>query len=175
MKIKMADALERDGEAKFEQILKEILLELEDKGRKITLKDEQRKAVKQLYEKKDLVAVLPTGFGKSLIFQLLVLLENKNRNGQTASVLVICPLASIINDQIFEVESMGLSACNLSEKLADLTEVEGGKYHIVYSSAESALDKRFLQSLKKDTVFSRRMIACVIDESHTIETWTGLR
>ena len=41
----MSDALERDREAKFEQILKEILLELEDKGRKITLKDEQRKAV----------------------------------------------------------------------------------------------------------------------------------
>ena len=40
---------ERDMEAKFEQILKEILLELEDKGRKITMKDEQRKAVKQLY------------------------------------------------------------------------------------------------------------------------------
>ena len=69
-KIKVADALE---EAEFEQTLKEILLELEDKGRKITLKDEQRKVVKQLYGKKNLVAVLPTGFGKSLIFQLLVL------------------------------------------------------------------------------------------------------
>ena len=65
MKIKMADALERDREAKSE----EILLELEDKGRKISLKYEQRKAVKQLYEKKDLVA---TGFGKSLIFQLFL-------------------------------------------------------------------------------------------------------
>ena len=119
----MTGALKRDREAKFEQILKEIFLELEDKGRKITLKDEQRKAVKQLYGKKDLVAVLLTAFGKSLIFQLLVLLENRNRNGysQTASVLVIYPLTSIINDQIFEVESMGLSTCNLSEKLADLT------------------------------------------------------
>ena len=58
------------------KILKEILLELEDKGRKITWKDEQRKAVKQLYGKKDLVAVLPTGFGKSLIFQLLVLIKS---------------------------------------------------------------------------------------------------
>ena len=64
----MVDALE---EAEFEQILKEILLKFEDKGRKITLKDEQRKAVKQLYGKKDLVAVLLTGFGQSLIFQLL--------------------------------------------------------------------------------------------------------
>ena len=93
----MADALKRDREAKFEQILDEILLELEDKGRKITFKDEQRKGVK-LYGKKDLVAVLLTGFGKSLIFQLLVLLENRNRNGhtQTASVLVICPLTRLL-------------------------------------------------------------------------------
>ena len=143
--------MERHMEANFEHILKEILLELKDKNRKITLKDEQRTAMKQLYGKKDLAAVLPTGFGKSLIIQLLILLENRNRNGhsQTVSVLVICPLTSIINDQIMEVESMGLSACNFSEKLADLTDVEGGKYHIVYSSEESALDKRFLQSLKK--------------------------
>ncbi|KAJ7384048.1 hypothetical protein OS493_024062 [Desmophyllum pertusum] len=35
---------------------------------------EQRKAIKQLFEKKDLLAVLPTCYGKSLIFQLLVLL-----------------------------------------------------------------------------------------------------
>ena len=92
------NTLERDGEAKPEQILKEILLELEDKGRKITLKDDQGKAVKQLYGKKDLIAVLPTGFGKSLIFQLLMLLENRNRKGHIASVLVICPLTIIIND-----------------------------------------------------------------------------
>ena len=50
--------MERDMEANFEQILKEILLELKDKGRKITLKDEQRTAMKQLYGKKDLAAVL---------------------------------------------------------------------------------------------------------------------
>ena len=60
------DALKRDREAKqIEQILKKILLELEDKGCKITLKDKQRKAVKQLYGERDLVAVLPTGFKKS--------------------------------------------------------------------------------------------------------------
>ena len=55
---------------------------------------------------------------------------------------------------------MGLSVCNLLEKLADLTEVEGEKYHIVYSSAGSALYKRFLQSLKKDTVFTTNGCLC---------------
>ena len=50
--------------------------------------------------------------------------------------------------------------CNLLEKLADLTEVEGEKYHIVYSSVGSALYKRFLQSLKKDTVFTTNGCLC---------------
>ena len=105
-------------------------MEFEDKGRKITLKDEQKKVVKQLYGKTDLVAILPTGFGESLIFQFLVLLENGNRNGhtQTASVLIVCPLMSIINGRICEVESTSLPACNLSQK--DLTEVEVGKMFI---------------------------------------------
>ena len=82
-------------------------MELEDRRRKITLKDEQRKAVKQLYGKKDLVAILPTGFGESLIFQLLVFLENGNCNGhnQTAFVLITCPLTSIINGRICDVLS----------------------------------------------------------------------
>ena len=63
------------------------------------------------------------GFRKESYLPVAGVTENRNRNGhtQTASVLVICPLTSIINDQIFEVESMGLSTCNLSEKLADLT------------------------------------------------------
>lgn len=63
----------------------------------------------------------------------------------------------------------------LSEKLSDLTDIEQGKFAIVYSSAEIAIDKRFLESLKKHSPFSRFIAACVIDESHTIETWTGLR
>ena len=78
----------KDRKAKFEQILKEILLELKDRGCKITLKDEQRKVVKQLYGKKDLVAVLPTGFGKSLIFQLPVLIKST----QAVYVLVMVAL-----------------------------------------------------------------------------------
>ena len=85
--------------------------------------------MKQLHGTTDLVAILPASFRMSLIFQLLVSLENRNRKGHTASVPVICPLTSIINDQIFEVESTGLCTCYLSQKLADLTEVEGGKYH----------------------------------------------
>ena len=58
------NTLERDREAKFDQILKEISLELEDKGRKITLEDEKKKAVKQLYGKKELSGSFTNGFRK---------------------------------------------------------------------------------------------------------------
>ena len=93
----------------------------------------------------------------------------------SASLLVITPLVSIINDQIMKVEAMNLTACNLAQKLDSLQDIEGGKFDVVHASAESATDKRFLQSLKKNTTFSSSLVACVVDESHTVETWTGLR
>ena len=70
---------------------------------------------------------------------------------------------------------MNLTACNLAQKLNSLEDIEGGKFDVVYASVESATDKRFLQSLKKNTAFSSSLVACVVDESHTVETWTGLR
>ena len=97
------------------------------------------------------------------------------RAGNYASLLVITPLVSIINDQVMEVEAMNLTACNLAQKLGNLEDIERGNFNVVYASAESATDKRFLQSLKKNTTFSSSLVACVVDESHTVETWTGLR
>ena len=52
----------------------------------------------------DVLAVLPTGYGKSLIFQLLVLVGKEERR-RPAAVLVICPL--IIDHQIGEAEGLG--------------------------------------------------------------------
>jgi len=38
------------------------------------------------------------------------------------------------------------------------------------------MDKRFLEALKtKDSSFKENMAARIVDESHTVETWTGLR
>ena len=156
-------------------MLKETIRSSEENGIKFILKAEQKTAIRHLFEKKDLLAVLPTGYGKSLhvIFQLLVLLAK--RAGNYVSLLVIMPLVSIINEQVMEVEAMNLTACNLAQKLGNLEDIEGGNFNVVYASAESATDKRFLQSLKKNTTFSSSLVACVVDESHTVETWTGLR
>ena len=113
----------------FEAALQKALNFLSERG----LRQEQKSSVKQLFTEGDLVAVLPTGFGKSLIFQLLALVNDDH------VVLVICPLKSIVNDQIKEASSMGISAGSLSDYLQ--TDIVSGKYRLLFASAEEALVK----------------------------------
>ena len=63
------------------------------------LKPEQEVAVKSLLDGKDVLAVFPTGYGKSLIYQMFVRAKDFEMNGN-ATILVISPLVSIIKDQI---------------------------------------------------------------------------
>ena len=49
-----------------------------------------------------------------------------------------------------EVEANNFTACNLAQKLVCLEDIEGGKFIVVYASAESATDKRFLESPEKN-------------------------
>lgn len=53
-----------------------------------------------------------------------------------------------------------------------LEDIKQGLYQIVYSLPECALEKEFLEVLKEGQ-FHDNMAAVVIDESHTIEAWTG--
>ena len=61
----------------FEECIQRVLNGLQEKGFKLNLKSEQMKAIRHLYEGRDLLAVLPTGYGKSLIFQILMLKNTK--------------------------------------------------------------------------------------------------
>ena len=60
----------------------------------LILKDEQRLAVEALMSGKDVLAVLPTGFGRSVIYQSFVIVKD------SSSIVVIVPLRSIIDDQL---------------------------------------------------------------------------
>ena len=110
----------------------------------------------------DLLGVLPTGFGKSLIFQLLAVAK------KGSIVVVICPLISIMKDQVLEATSMGLTATAMAE--AKQEDIDSGKYQLVFASAEDALQrKEFLASLKRDSSpLHNNLAAVVINECHTI-------
>ena len=82
-------------------------------SREIHLKKEQDIAIKSLLKEKDVLAVLPSGFGKSLVFQVFAvvrLLLSVESNSSNGSVVVVCPLKSIISDQIEEARLFGLKA-----------------------------------------------------------------
>ena len=157
----------------FDCALEEALSSLSGLGISLELRPEQKQAIYTLLSRRDLLAVLATGFGKSLIFQLLVQVK-EILSGKTACVIVVCPLKSIVLDQMTEASSMGLTAVSLSE--ASLQDVESGKYQLIFASAEEILEKSFLDRLKKsNTLLHQNLAVLIVDESHTVETWTGQR
>ena len=119
----------------FEAALQKAVNFLSERGFNRELRQEQKSSVKQLFTAGHLLAVLPTGFGKSLIFQLLALVNDDH------VVLVICPLKSIVNDRIKEASSMGISAGSLSYYLS-LIHISEPTRRVVISYAVFCLKKK---------------------------------
>ena len=113
------------GEDTFEACLQTALTFLTKRGFSHKLRQEQKSSVKQLFTGEDVLAVLPTGFGKSMIFQLLALVR------EDSVVCVICPLKSILSDQIKEASSMGILVGPLSDCLQ--TDIQSGKYSLLFN------------------------------------------
>ena len=72
------------------------------------LKPEQQEAVECLLAGRDVLAILPTGFGKSLIYQVFGEVKQ-------SSVLVISPLNSIVEEQVVELSELGFPTIHLQE------------------------------------------------------------
>lgn len=91
-------------------------------------------AISTLVSGKDLLAVVPNGFGKSLIFQMLVLIK-QIMTGKLSSAVAVCPFQSIIYDQLAEA---ALTDCRLED-------IESGKCQLIFASAEEVVYHFFLR------------------------------
>ena len=131
--------------------------------------------MESLLKGRDVFGVLPTGFGKSLIFQLFVLAKNRAYNLPNASVerptiIVICPLKSIMEEQITSNE-FGLSAAELRFDGETLNSIRNGEVQVVYATAEKVLKEQLTTLLKEDCPFRSSLSLIVVDEFHTVYTW----
>lgn len=114
---------------------------------------------------KDVFALLPTGGGKSLCFQLPALV----RPGLT---LVISPLISLMKDQVDALQASGIAATFLNSSLHPqeasnrVFELHNGKYRMLYIAPERAMLSGFLNDVKNWNV---NLLA--IDEAHCISEW----
>ena len=88
----MANSVE-SGVVSFDSALDESLKFLFELGMSRELRTGQKDAISTMVSGKDLLAVLPTGFGKSFIFQMLVLIK-QIMTGKPSSAVVVCMLQS---------------------------------------------------------------------------------
>ena len=130
--------------ADLKEAVRKELLFLEFKGKTIVLKAEQEKALYSLLEGNDVLAILPTGFGKSMIFTMFSVAA-RERTPEAVSVWVISPLISIITDQIADLEGLSEAA---ELKADNLTAILKDPPHFIFASAEKVLEERFLRALK---------------------------
>jgi len=101
----------------------------------------QEKAVRAALDNKSLLAVFPTGGGKSLAFQVPALMSGENAQGLT---VVISPLQSLMKDQVDNLEKSGITRAVTINGLLDPIEraksferVEDGSASILYIAPES--------------------------------------
>ena len=158
----------------------------------INVRPKQVLCLQYLLDGYDVVAVLPTGFGKSLIFHLLPQFLPPRSKTEQSIVVVICPLNSIIEDQLGRLENEGISASVLRIKLDedeslflnDFEErsdddvkfdklpqtIREGKHSILFAHPE-AIFSSVGRKLMKTDIYKRNVVACVIDEAHCVELW----
>jgi ATP-dependent DNA helicase RecQ len=125
----------------------------------------QREIIETSLTGRDVVALLPTGGGKSLCFQLPALL----RDGLT---VVVSPLIALMKDQVDQLEAAGVAATYLNSSLkADearsrLRGLHAGKFRLLYAAPERLMLDNWRENLRAWNV---RAIA--IDEAHCISEW----
>ena len=139
---------------------------------------EQKEAIKAFIEKCTNVYVsLPTGAGKSLIFQSLpIIYDELNGNSRGTSVLmVISPLKALMKDQIRYLGNFGIPAVAVTDELISdpeiLQQVKNGTYTLVYGSPECFLSSKAWRDILSDTDFTAKLVGVAIDEAHCIVQW----
>lgn len=130
----------------------------------------QEQAAQAAVNGKSLLAVFPTGGGKSITFQLPALMAGECEHGLT---VVISPLQSLMKDQVDNLEKMGVvyavtvnGLLSPVERAEALARVAGGLATLFYISPEQLRSKTIERLL-----LSRNVVRFVIDEAHCFSAW----
>ena len=135
------------------------------------IRPRQLQAIINIVHGKDTLAILPTSYGKSMIFRLLPSVF-KALKGQPndAIVVVFVPLVSIVADQVDAANkltsSLGLKACAIS--LNEYQNILSGTYNILIGTPESWLDNDCWQNVLSSDYFRKNLKCIVVDEVHKV-------
>ncbi|PUU94790.1 DNA helicase RecQ [Halanaerobium sp.] len=125
----------------------------------------QQELIENILAGRDTVAVMPTGSGKSLCYQIPALIFE----GLT---IVISPLISLMKDQVDALKEMGIKATFINSSIANqelemrIEAAAAGEYKLLYVAPERLNSFRFLKLLQQIDI---EMIA--VDEAHCVSQW----
>jgi ATP-dependent DNA helicase RecQ len=123
----------------------------------------QEQVVERVLAAKHTLAVMPTGAGKSLCYQLPALVR-------PGTALVISPLIALMHDQIRSADAIGLKAASLtsadSDRNATLERLRSGDLDLLYVAPERATTDGFRQLVEH-----QRLALIAIDEAHCVSEW----
>ena len=130
-----------------------------------SFREPQKKVIDHLLAGRDVLAILPTGAGKSICYQIPALMME----GVT---LVISPLISLMRDQVTALIQNGIPAAYLNSTLTPrqyaeaLRRAQQGAYRILYVAPERLMTESFLRF-----VSTVRVSMIAVDEAHCISQW----
>lgn len=130
-----------------------------------SFKPGQKEIIQNIIDKKDVVALMPTGGGKSLCYQLPAIINDK-------LTVVISPLIALMKDQVDALNARGISATfinsslNQDEVQSRIENIKSGKTKILYIAPER------LASGQITNIFSNIDVNLfAIDEAHCVSSW----
>ncbi len=130
-----------------------------------SFREGQKKIIDSIMAGRDVLAIMPTGAGKSICYQVPALMLS-------GITIVVSPLISLMQDQVKALNEAGIHAAYINSSLTEgqinkaLSLAAGGRYKIIYVAPERLETYGFLE-------FSRQadISMVTVDEAHCISQW----
>ena len=130
----------------------------------------QQDVVRDVLRGRDVLAIMPTGGGKSLCFQLPALLR-------PGVCIVISPLIALMQDQVRQLQDNGIDATFINSSLERaeifrrLARLERGDLKLLYVAPERLLQAEFLREVMPRLQAAHGISSLVVDEAHCVSEW----
>ena len=130
-----------------------------------SFREGQEEVINEILKGRDVLAIMPTGAGKSLCYEIPALMME-------GITIIISPLISLMQDQVTALKDLGITATYINSSLSDfeigkvLNDIKNNKYKIVYVAPERLESQSFI-----DFMANIKIAMVTVDEAHCISQW----